>query len=264
MQYTSRRLSTKSPKTPKQRFSNKRRVIILASVVTFVIGLIVAYIIYSVVSWNNAEKAAISAHTDTKAVIDKRLGAVTAPTNIEVELTSITKEYKASTVGDRCDLPVMVQWQEVLWFTKDATAHCQSENKDAREVLTRLDALRIYVVQSNMIAKKLVDAAKNANDKKLKFADAKSVWQSAVTNIETQSVDTSVLGARTDAVAAAKGIITAYEGVQEAEKSQDRTKYDTAIAALGKAYDAASKVTESTKAHYSELLSQFTTAYTQL
>lgn len=264
MQYTSRRLSKKPQKTPKQRFSNKRRVIILVSSISAVLLLIAAYIIYSAISWNDAQKTAASVRTDTKAVIDKRLGGATAPTNIEVELTSITKEYKASTVGDSCDLPFLVRWQEVLWFTQDATTRCQNENKDAREVLAKLDALRVYVVQSNMIAKKMADTAKNANDKKLNFADAKTVWQSAVTNIETQSVDSSVLSARTSAVDAAKGIIAAYDGVQEAEKSQDRTKYDAAITTLGKAYDAASKVTESTKSQYSELLNQFMNAYKRL
>lgn len=264
MQHASRRLSTKPQKTPKQRFSNKRRAIIIGGVAALVIALIAAYVIYSVIAWNTAQKAASSARTDIKSVIDTRLGSASAPTNGEVELTTITKDYKASTVGDHCDLPVLVAWQEALWFTKDATAHCQSENKEAREVLIKLDSLRVYTVQSNMIAKKLIDSAKNANDKKLNFADAKTVWQSAVTNIETQSVDESVMGVRTDAVEVAKGIIAAYEVVQEAEKSQDRAKYDAAITSLGKAYDGASKVTESTKTHYSELLGQLITAYKRL
>lgn len=262
--FASRRLKKKLGKTPKQRFSSKGRIILFSSIAAVIVGLFAAYIIYSVNAWSGAVAAAKDTRQEVKGAIESKFGSKVTPNNREIDLAALADTYRPSMISQGCELPFVIQWQQVLWFAEAITAQCREQYKDTREVLTRLDALADFTVQSNAIAKKFADAAAAATNKKTTLADAKKAWEVFITSTETQSVHESVVETRTKSIEAATGIIEAYDVVFEAEKLQDRAKYDAAIVALGKSYDATSTITEAARAAYASLLSEFLESFTLL
>lgn len=244
--------------------SRRRRLIIWGGVAVGVILIIGAYTFYSINAWNKSNQAATALQSDLKSLVDNQLAADTPSSNNKAALDSIVSKYTARTSGVACQLPLTVQWQEVLWFNKAATERCEQQTANARNLVKALEGLQGYVTQADNISRRISTVATAAAAKKADYDQAKATWNSYIAEAKKEKLDPSADPVRNKAVEVATNIATAYDTLQKADKAEDRAKYDTAKADLEKSYKTIATVSATAQDGYTPLLDSVIKAYDKL
>lgn len=244
-----------------RRLSVKKRTIIIIASSLLALG-IATYVVLSIRAWDAQDAVAIQSRDQLKENIVTNLLSDEAKGANNERLTAIITPYEAETKGKAiCQLSGIYEWQSTLWFTNERRANCLAVGTTAQKVVEALKALRSTNESLSDTNQSLVAAIAAAQASK-SYTDTATIWDTAATTIAAK--DGSIKTVTTLVTDISHDISAAYTALEAANKSEDKTQFNTALTSLTAAYARLSEVKTAAVEARQPFITAVTDAYATL
>lgn len=239
---------------PKQT-KNRKKLYIISGLALVVLAALAYYAVASLHVWGKAYDEATQYEQSFNELVNKQLSVETkSPEDTQKALKPFYDELQKTGHKKLCTVPYAMQWQKSLWLTRDTREKCDAVIKTQQASNQQLAGLYSYVFESTTLLSTVQSGLKEASNKAKDYPAAKAVIQSTIGTIKAKKVPESVSALQKKTVEILESTLAAYAPLEEADKKEDRVKFDEASANLGKAFDTVATLTDVARDNYTPLL----------
>lgn len=226
------------------RMGNRRALIMALAVI--VIGMAVAYVLWSKQTWAAYEPQSEQWQQDHKVQIDRAVGMPTKSNEERVAalaaLTAVSNRIDSSK-EEVCRAHLLVQWQgDYIDSLSAKLKSCQGMTATAGEFTTQLNKVIAYLQADQALAEVLSKIPRSDTLADGKWEDQVTLWGAAAQNAKDLSVSDDFRPVQQLVVERLSGVKIAWQGVISAHKAKDKKKYLAAQDKLSAAYDGMTEV----------------------
>lgn len=242
----------KRPPLKTQLAAHRPQLIVIA-ILIIVSALLGGYVWYSAQQWQT-----LSTHTDqTNAKVKARILALESKKHnlqeVQQETLAITEE-----IDSMCQVSPVVRWQRQLAPTiRDTLESCATYQKSLDTARDSLKVLAARAVSEQKFAGVLAVQQKEIAAVKPDDIEAqRAAWQTFGTSVKAVEVHSSLDDAKQSALKTGRELVSAYDALIKANKEENRTAYDEAIAAIQKEYSKLGEIQNLSVESYSRLVDE--------
>ena len=211
----------------------RRKCLVLATAVIALLVGVGGYAYWSAAVWQQVADSSRQASQETRVSV-RQLGVQ------KVSRSHLVQQAEVMTgrIDTMCDIPAIIAWQPyVLQYVQDVGDDCSKTREKLTDVRSALGEIAARAASEQEFARTL-DTVRISLEKLPQgdYMARRNVWDVCRVSIEQLRAHDSLRETKQVARDAAKGITTAYDALIAANKAQQRTEFDAAIAEVEKGY----------------------------
>lgn len=235
----------------KIRLAAQRTQFVVIGIVVVASAMLAAYAWYSAQQWSEVATHTHQTNGDVKARILKLEREKRSSSQVQAEAAAISDE-----IEEMCQVTGIVSWQKRLApGARDTFESCVTYQKTLSQVRDAMDVFVARVASEQQFAK-VLDAQKQhitaTGNKSLD--DQRAAWRQFAAELKKVKVHASLKSAQKSARTTADEIIAAYDSLDKANKEENRTAYDEAVAGIEKGYSKLGEVQNLAVESYARLV----------
>lgn len=246
-----KRRSARTRPPLKEKFTMTRKQVIAASLLFAVVVLLSGYVWYSVHTWRETAARTERTNDAIKGRIDRLQRDAPTLKKVKTTVDSMTAQ-----IDDLCAVPPFVAWQQhVSSAARSVLTSCQTYQRTLTAVRDALQVLSARVDSEQQFTELLIHHRQAIKQTPPEELDAHlREWRSFITKVKTAKVHPSLEKTKQSAIATGQEVAAAYDMLIKADKEENRTDFDVAVAAIEKGYSKLGEIQNLSVESFSQLV----------